>query len=288
MINTEDTSPLFTPGWAISQGVFFHLCCPPTIPAVPAHPGSVGLPCHSSCAKQEEEPADHLLSATVARVGPGLNESLRAGLFGSSREEAVCLVRGPPVIFIVQGPVWLGVYRILTVLLTCRDLVLCDPGQVSASLWAPESSSVNKEFKDLFRDLLSNRLVDLTEECHILSEEMMLRPRIPPCSPDVHGNRFDLSANPLGCTEQQPACSGISLENLGSCSQGSCPRASRCPHPHLPTLALPLSWVQAEKPNWSLIAFFPSYTGLYWLAFGVTVYRLPVSFCSQSPHLLIP
>ena len=28
--------------------------------------------------------------------------------------------QGAPMIFIVQGPVWLGVYRILTVLLTRR------------------------------------------------------------------------------------------------------------------------------------------------------------------------
>lgn len=64
--------------------------------------------------------------------------------------------------------------------LPAGDLVLCDPGQVAASLWAPEPSSVNKEFKDLFRDLLSNRLVDLTEECHILSEEIVLGPRMLP------------------------------------------------------------------------------------------------------------
>lgn len=142
--------------------------------------------------------------------------------------------------------------------------MLCDPGQVAASLWAPESSSVNKEFKDLFRDLLSNRLVDLTEECHILSEEIVLGPRMLPCSPDVHENRFDLSANLLGCTEQQPACSGISLENLGSCSQGSCPRASHCPHPlSQPSLCLCPGFRQKNPTGLSLHSSLPilAYTG---------------------------
>lgn len=101
--------------------------------------------------------------------------------------------------------------------------MLCDPGQVAASLWAPEPSSVNKEFKDLFRDLLSNRLVDLTEECHILSEEIVLGPRMLPCSPDVHENRFDLSANPLGCTEQQPACSASLWRTWAPAAKGAVP-----------------------------------------------------------------
>lgn len=47
--------------------------------------------------------------------------------------------------------------------------MLCDPGQVPAS---PESP--NTEFKDLLKDLLSNHLVDPTEEHHVLRGEVML------------------------------------------------------------------------------------------------------------------
>lgn len=59
--------------------------------------------------------------------------------------------------------------------------------------------------------------------------------------------------------------------------------ASHCPYAYLLLIfALILSRVQAEKPIRSLITFLPSYTG-HRLGPQVTVYRVPVSFCSQFP-----
>lgn len=64
-------------------------------------------------------PAIHPLQNSRLSVGtrwrPGLDESLKAVLFGSSKWEATCLM-----IFTVQGPVWLGMYRVLAVLPTHR------------------------------------------------------------------------------------------------------------------------------------------------------------------------
>lgn len=78
------------------------------------------------------------------------------------------------VVLIVQGPFCLDAYRVLSALTTHRQLVLCDPGQITALLWASESSSVSTKFEDLLRDLLSHYLVDPAEEHRNLSREVEL------------------------------------------------------------------------------------------------------------------
>lgn len=104
--------------------------------------------------------------------------------------------------------------------------------------------------------------------------------------PDMYENQFDFSHNLLGGTEQQPACSAVSLENLGSCSRGNWPLASRCPHTLSPCCGSVLG--SGRKTGiWSLITFLPSYSG-HRLGPEVTVYRVPISLCSQCPHPLMP
>lgn len=135
------------------------------------------------------------------------------------------------MVFIVQAPVCLDAHRVLAALATCRGLVLCDPGQVTALLWASESSSMNTEFEDLLRDLLLNYLAGLALEHHKCERGGSAGGT---GFHSVHGNPFDLSPNLFGSTEQQPACSAVSLKNVGSCSRGDCPLASHCPHPLSP------------------------------------------------------
>ena len=70
-------------------------------------------------------------------------------------------------------------------------------------------------------DLLSNRPAGRTEEHHILRGGYCWGPRIPPQGPGVAEDCSGLSANQLDVLNiTQPALS--SLQNLGSCSQGSC------------------------------------------------------------------
>ena len=134
-------------------------------------------------------------------------------------------------------------------------------------------------------DLLSNRPAGRTEEHHIRRGGYCWGPRIPPQGPGVAEDCSGLSANQLDVLSiTQPALS--SLQNLGSCSQGSC----RLP----PVVLIPLPkrcsasvlGSGRKNPLRSLTTSMSSCAG-HWLGFGVTVYRLSVSLCFQSPHLLL-
>lgn len=79
-------------------------------------------------------------------------------LFGSSKVEAACAIGGPLNDFHSPGPSW---HRCISY---PWEMVLCDPGQVSALLWASVSSYVNKEFENLLRGSLSDHVVNPAED----------------------------------------------------------------------------------------------------------------------------
>lgn len=83
-----------------------HFLCTRPVLAIPAHPTSAALPCHSSYIEWGEEPADPRLAASKATLRA---QDMAVRFFQRGNSLFAWMAQGG-LIFTVQGLVWLGTH----------------------------------------------------------------------------------------------------------------------------------------------------------------------------------